>query len=215
MCTFINNQKETISSRWLKIKELFFFWQAIDRKNLTEPMQKCQAVVIRIIKMLWKLVFLLIYDEEQDFLLLFFVVFALEITVSGKILNMSPWISPSSSAMIFFFFICRNLKKALQHNLENSSPETVKVHGCQSMLGEDFGLALTYTPISFLGLSTEFNWIHSQDKTTFAFTALKTPSSIILHNILETWFCSIHTFLCLCKALKWVTYIYGKQTSKL
>lgn len=38
----------------MEIMELFFSWQAIDRKNLTEPKQKCQTVVIRIIKMLWK-----------------------------------------------------------------------------------------------------------------------------------------------------------------
>lgn len=58
----------------MKTKELLLFWQAIDKKNLSEPMQKCQAVVIRIIKMLWKHTFLLNYDEEWDFLLLFVVV---------------------------------------------------------------------------------------------------------------------------------------------
>ena len=57
VCMFINNQEKTLSSRWLKIKKLFFFWQAKDRKILTKPMQKCQAVVIRITKMLWKHVF--------------------------------------------------------------------------------------------------------------------------------------------------------------
>lgn len=57
------------------------------------------------------------------------------------------------------------------------------------MFREDLGLALIYMPISFLGLSTEFNWIHSQDKTTFPFVALKIPSSVILHEILETRFC--------------------------
>lgn len=103
MCTFINNQKETLHSRWLKIKELFFFWQAIDRKNLTEPMQKCQAVVIRIIKMLWKYRVLLIYDEEWYFSY-FLLLLLLWKLASGKRLNFSPWISPSSSAMIFFLF---------------------------------------------------------------------------------------------------------------
>lgn len=69
------------------------------------------------------------------------------------------------------------------------------------MFGGDLGLALIYMSISFLGISTEFNWIHSQDKTAFPFGALKITSSIISRKILETQFC-IHIFLCLWKVLQ-------------
>lgn len=102
-CTFTNNQKEMDSSRRLKIKELFYFWQATDRKNLTEPMQKCQIVVIRIVKMLWKHVcywFMMMNG---------FFAFAFLLWKSQCQERDSTWISPSSSA-IFSLFLCCNIR---------------------------------------------------------------------------------------------------------
>jgi len=96
-CTFTNNQKEMDSSRRLKIKELFYFWQATDRKNLTEPMQKCQIVVIRIVKMLWKHVcywFMMMNG---------FFAFAFLLWKSQCQERDSTWISPSSSAIFSLF----------------------------------------------------------------------------------------------------------------
>lgn len=97
-CISTNNQKEMDSNRRLKIKELFYFWRAMDRKNFTEPMQKCQVVVIRIVKM--ETCLLLIYDDEWLFCFCFF---ALEITMSGKRLNVNL---PFFICYDFFPFSC-------------------------------------------------------------------------------------------------------------
>lgn len=108
-CTFTNNQKEMDSSRRLKIKELFYFWQATDRKNLTEPMQKCQIVVIRIVKMLWK--------HVCYWFMMMNGFFALEITVSGKRRNMN-----------LPFFICYFFPFSCVATYRTPSNTTWKIH---------------------------------------------------------------------------------------
>lgn len=59
-------------------------------------------------------------------------------------------------------------------------------------------------PTWFLGLSTEFNWIHSQDSMTFPLTALKIPPPFI------------HSFSCIfVSLLKWATPVCGKTRIRI
>lgn len=85
----------------MEIMELFFSWQAIDRKNLTEPKHKCQTVVIRIIKKLWK-------DGFYWFMMrngIFFVAFLLLLWKLECQERISTWVHESPLLLLQLFHL--------------------------------------------------------------------------------------------------------------
>lgn len=106
--------------------------------------------------------------------------------VLGKTLSMSPWIFSSSSVMIFFLF---HLLQLIESPLAQLG-KLIAWNNQSSSLSENvqrrLGLALNCMQIIFLGLSTEFNWIHSQD---LSICSSENSISIIFCKILETQFC--------------------------